>query len=202
MAVGDIYRVVVVGELHGQATNNVFFYQVPEGLDDVNITPAAVAEEFRDTFQAAWLAAASSEWSWQRVECVLTTPTPASAVHTNFLGAATGGVIGESLPTAVAAVIRKRTAFGGRTMRGRSYLAGVPVAGEVNSQLTVIQRGLYTTLAGAYDNDLVIGVGAVRPIVAAYIQATKTHLRRAWITSGDVDVVLRTQRRRQVGKGI
>lgn len=133
-AVGDMFQVRVKGAFEGQETNNVLHFTATTASADVEIHLILVLIE---CFVTHLLPAWSNKWVldtvvWKRVHPTLSpdfvvAPSPA----------AVGILTTDSLPTFNAALISIRTAQGGRSKRGRMYLAGIPESGTVGSRFDV-----------------------------------------------------------------
>lgn len=193
MAAGDLYQINVVGQLHGQTTVNTFYYRVSvEGVGDP-----------RQKLIDSWLAhvhplyadCLSQEWVTLKLESLGLQPI---LPKIDFADATAGTVLGESLPSSVAAVARRKTLTPGRTGRGRVYLPAVPASFETDSKLTVGSLATYNALTLELGLDISDGGWTFHP----------QHVRRKPAVQGleidrwTMDTVLRNQRRRQVGVGI
>lgn len=204
-ALGDLYEIVLAGRLHNQEIRNVFHYELTA------ITGAGGAPD-ADAAQAA-SAAGESLWNLIRVNtsneascygilAQRVLPTPRTAGHARTPATILGAIAGSSLPSAVAVIIKKKTQYVGKSYRGRTYFAGIPVVQELDSVITtpafdawtVVATGMNQVLTGASINGRQYGW---TPKVWSKKQGVRTT-----ITSCVVDQVLRTQRRRQVGKGV
>src|SRR5678815_748901 len=119
MPAGDIYSLTVIGLLHSQTVMNVFHYRVTTGTiqDD---SPQLITA-FRTSCETQWLNCCSSEYQIQGYFCQRAWPKPVLQGFTLSADFLPGNVAGSSLPSSVAAVMTKRTAFGGRSGRGRTY---------------------------------------------------------------------------------
>jgi hypothetical protein len=195
MAIGDIYQVTVVGRLHGQTTNNVTHYkETQSGAGD----PATKLAQQCDAFMLpAFKAFCSAEWEALYVQAQKIRPVPielAVAVNINA-GAGTGGA--NSLPSSVAAVIKRLTVFAGRRFRGRSYIPGVPSGFEADSKLTASGLSNLNSLSSDFWQPRA---------VAGFIWLPGVYHRANGTTTTVIDAIgtpiLRNQRRRQPGKGV
>jgi len=196
MAVGDMYRVVINQTLHGQVINNVLHYRkTEEGFIDGGAL--ALAQRVDAVIVVAMKVQQSSELAHVNVLAQRIRPTPPLVpvlVNTNN-GA--GSVAGGSLPAADTVVITKRTPYAGRKFRGRVYVAGVPVTHEDNSTIAVAQLNNWQVLANTFAVNLTLDDDTWTPVV--YHRSNFTH---DVIVAAQVRNILRSQRRRQIGKGV
>jgi len=140
----------VEGRQDGQLTiNDLFFTISGGGITAVNIANLAAA--VATWAQAALAPLASNDWSSTRV--VATDLTTASGPVAVADATAIGGVGSEAAPNNVAACISIRTAFAGRSARGRNYVCGVPNAVVTLNTMSAGYMGdvvdAYTLLIGA-----------------------------------------------------
>jgi hypothetical protein len=153
-----------------------------------------------------------------RIWC-LTWPTVATAIAS--MGNPVGTFAGDPLPPQIALVLSKRTAFRGKSGRGRMFLCGMSEDGSTNGAPTVAQLNAANALAAVLKNsftDLATGT-TFDPVVVAlqdYLFNSVTHpvppaapvpvpppllCRGGPITTIVSDVVWNTQRSRTFGKG-
>lgn len=129
-AVNDLFQVRVKGFQEGQETNNVLHFRCTAASSDVDLHLIQVLIQcFLTHLMPAW----SSQWTldtvvWKRVAPTLS-PEFVSSATTGFSGA----LVTDSLPTFCAALCSIRTAEGGKSKRGRMYLAGIPESGTIKS---------------------------------------------------------------------
>jgi len=197
---GSKIRVQVVGRLHGQRTRTTFSYlytgaaTAPDGVAALT----AMLTDFEDQIGVELKNVSSSEWDHEYTSAQVISPTRYRMVvqPINLQGA----IAGNALPSAVAAVIKRTTDRAGRRYQGRIYLPGVPATYEDDSEIAVIKRPLYDTLAA----NMVTPLEGVDPgedftpvvsLEGAMIPAADT------VRDAVLDPVLRYQRRREVGVG-
>lgn len=206
-AVGDIYEVVYIQSLHGQQLNLVRHYKV------ASLTAAGLAAtqpQWESRVAAAMTATInqmktllSTEWSLTAVKVQRIRPAPRTAGILDVSNAGAGSIAVSSLPTSCAAVLRYRTAFAGRKYRGRSFIGGIPVNNEVDSKIApAFQVQLNALAFSLTQNRNVNDAGGAPWGVISGVLVHKPTLSTEDITSTDVDDVLRSQRRREVGKGV
>lgn len=130
-AVGDLFQVRVKGFQEGQETNNVLHFKCTTASSDVELHLIKVLIE---CFVTHLLPAWSNKWTldtvvWKRVFPVL---SPEFVTVPDV--AALGALSTDSLPTFNAALCSIRTNLGGKSHRGRMYLAGIPESATVGSR--------------------------------------------------------------------
>lgn len=126
------------------------------------------------------------------------------ATAVNPTGVGTPGASSGSAPGGTAAAVSFRTAFGGRSYRGRNYIAGVPISQLVGNQLfpgfldAIV--AVYNTLETALHADLPAAdwcVASRYTAGAPRVAGITTQIVAAVATNYDVD----SQRRRLTGRG-
>lgn len=201
---GDIMEVVFQGRLHGQQIRNVRHYRIaniagPSQAPEVDAATALAGA--METFWNILVPLVSNEFSMLGILVQRIFPLPRTVGVIRVPANGTGQAAGNSLPTAVAVVTRLTTAFAGRKYRGRNYWCGIPATAETDSELTAgaiiawegVQDALTLPLQPAAINGRTY---TFQPVILNRPTMTTTD-----IVGGTVDSVLRTQRRRQVGKG-
>lgn len=131
-AVNDAYQVRVIGRQEGVETNNVLHFITRSGDTDVETHLIAVMIEcFIDNI----LPALSEDWSLIEARWKKVSPTLGVEHVYTPTGTLTGGAAVNAFPTYVSALTSIRTLLGGRTHRGRMFLAGIPKDAGDNSQI-------------------------------------------------------------------
>lgn len=122
-------RAVIVGEIHGQLTNNVIHFatntQVNDGPDFETLL-LQLATALKECVVETLLPGVSSDWTFKRVEAerifpTVTDPVVATGAPENV------GELGAASVSFESSLITIRTGGGGRRGRGRIFL---PPAGE------------------------------------------------------------------------
>lgn len=131
-AAGDAYQVKIVGRMDGQETNNIWHFVAATASDDVLLR---LVQVFIQCFITNLLPVLSSSWQMERVVWKKVHPT--LGVENQYIpgGSLIGGGNANALPSFCSALFSIRTAQGGRSKRGRSFLAGIPEAVTTNSVL-------------------------------------------------------------------
>lgn len=128
----DCFQVRVQGRIDGQVTENVLHFRVLSAMDDVETRIILV---LLNCFTTHLLPVITSGWSLERIVWKQVTPVlGVEHVYSTGLPQAGAGNAA-ALPSFASAVISLRTLLGGRSHRGRMYLAGIPEAATINSTL-------------------------------------------------------------------
>jgi len=131
-AVGDCFEVRVRGTQEGQETNNVLHFAcVGQTADLETHLILALAE----CFITHLLPVITSSYSLTDIRWKQVYPVLGPEFITTPVGFGAGAGAAAALPSYCAVVVSKRTVLGGRSRRGRLYLAGIPEAATINSQL-------------------------------------------------------------------
>lgn len=139
------------GTLDGQQIlNNLYFEISGGGITPTNIAALALAVR---TWYTDTLTLQLSEY-FQTLRVVATDLTTQNGVQAESADTQAGAVTGEAVSNNVAAVVSFRTGIGGRSYRGRNYVAGMP--GSVVTQ-NLISGTFSTNLLTAYG--ALIGAG-------------------------------------------
>lgn len=208
MAIQDVMRVAVRGVVHGQQTINTFYYEQSAGAgvegeaQATNLANGILAA----TWWGAYIDLHSNEWSATKFDIAKVARTPPavqlSPTYEVDIVDNDGDYVGESLPTSIALVVKRKTDFGGRRGRGRIFLTGVPLDWEDDSRIDTTD----------------VNFDAAMTALLANLNATVTNATIEWqprhympshptVLAGPIrvwayDPILRNQRRRQVGVGI
>jgi len=126
-AVGDMYQVRVKGFNQQQEVNNVFHFSVVAPVDDVDLRLIQVLIQ---CYVMHLLPQTNSNMVYDTVVWKRVAPTLGPEFVSSFPPSSNGAVVGDPLPSYVAAVNSIRTAQGGKSHRGRFFLSGF---GESNS---------------------------------------------------------------------
>lgn len=200
MALLDQYRVVVTSKLQNQTIQNVLHYIVSVNDTDSNIM--AILEGF---MESTWITGAtnflSTAVTFTNIAINRYFPGIPTATQ-DFPQGAIGTVTGSCMPAEVAAVFSKKTIYSGPKYRGRIYMAGIPVSamvqatglwqGSLNGDSADFQGALILTVSNS-----LVGPGTLKPIIAH--RAIGTYEA---ITAASLNPAPRSQRRRQIGRGI
>lgn len=137
MATGDIWRVAIEGTYDGQSVVNVYHVRMksasgePAGLDDV---VRSLHNAWKDQFHPSLVLTTCRS-------TMLSIPPLSEEATFNITG--TSGTDG--LPGVAPFVVSWKTAYAGRSYRGRNYYSGLT---EVAATLGVITGAVVTTLQG------------------------------------------------------
>jgi hypothetical protein len=205
--VGNIVQITMVGRLHRQTILNVFNYRI--AASTVAPQPGPVADEIANRFFANThlkvLARLSQEY--EAVEIRVQDVYPIRWVHRAYipqLGSNQQGAIATSaLPTSVAVVTTLASALAGESHRGRKFWAGLPVTAEDDSLVEAVSLASWR---GSVDPDLIADISFALDTInysfVPVIWSLQDPTGVDDIESALTQPVLRTQRRRQVQRGV
>jgi hypothetical protein len=206
-SIGDITKVSVRYELLGQSCESVFgFKQLAGGVGMADLlSDMHTATIGGQTWVQTWLAHWPANVLF--VELFAEDVVPGTQASIAFSVNTTGSAgTGDMLPPQNAAVTTLRTALKGRSYRGRCFISGIGEAGQTNGVLGAGWLGTQNTLL----NWLLTRYGPSRTntnfmwgVISRYLNKVKRVTPvLTEITSLDSDSIIRTQRRRSVGRGI
>lgn len=130
-AVNDLFQVRVKGFQEGQETNNVLHFGCTTASSD---TELHLIKVLIDCFVTHLLPAWSNKWTLDTVVWKRVYPVLSAEFITVPDVAAIGALSTDSLPTFNAALISIRTNLGGKSHRGRMFLAGIPESATIGSR--------------------------------------------------------------------
>jgi len=128
--VGDAYEIRINGRMEGQQTTNVWHF-VCAGADPDVLTNLILV--FVQCFIDNLLPVLSSAWELEEVRWKRVSPTLGPEFVSVPVGAGAGAAAGGALPSFSSLVYSLQSFEGGRSKRGRKYLAGLPEAVTENS---------------------------------------------------------------------
>lgn len=130
----DLWQVRIVGRLDGQETNNVLHFRYLSGASDTDVELHLI-QVLITCFITHILPVVTSSWNFEKVVWKRVSPTLGPELTSVPTGTTTGGGAAAALPSFASAVFSIRTHEGGRSKRGRMYLAGIPENATINSTL-------------------------------------------------------------------
>lgn len=141
-----LYRLLLIGELHGQLTQTAFHFITSEnsGYTSYRLELQDLQARFIQDILPKVQAFCSQEWAAKTVVGVTLVPKSESLIETRIPNG-TGFQPDDSLPSFNAGLLSFRTGFGGRSRIGRIYLPGVAEGLSKQSRL----EGSYLTLLAA-----------------------------------------------------
>lgn len=194
------WRCTAQGTLQGQRFVNVFWYRKSPPGTESDVDESLVADQIKNNIIPALADAQSADVDWDLVTTQLYLAAGPFATK-EWPTVQPGTLAGNAMPSEVTMNIKKKTAFAGRSERGRWYFAGAPqgalnsVTGRweiaVTGPLAIATVALTNSIAGDAPGSLLIPV----------LYRTKSGTFRD-LTTADVDNIPRCQRRRQIGRGI
>lgn len=208
MAVGDHFRLALVGTYAAQQIVNVFHYRQTtvnvSGNTDVN----ELASAFSGGTLTDLLAATVNAYTANTIES-RTFPLPGIALMgVDVPVGLTGDLATPGMPPSVAVVLKRLTAFLGRKYRGRIFLVGCPRTAVTGGTITDAgQLTLYSNFSARLNSAITSGnAGAptFQPelnVVVPLVPGPGFGYRATDVTNAVVTTILRSQRRREVGVG-
>ena len=208
MPVGAVYRVAVNSRLYDQLIVNVLHYQQSTANGTADSDMKKLADAYEATVKESLRSVTIMGFSQKLLE-VRTMPIPPVALEGYDRVLADGeGLLDENgIPPSGCVVVRKRTAKLGLAYRGRMYVAGVSQEQVSAGQLLETPyTDLWLPFAGVLKNaivDVASGSPTFSPVLSKLvpIEGGGFELLTTPIISCDVDPVIRSQRRREVGVG-
>jgi hypothetical protein len=199
-AAGSIFQVQLSHTLDAQMVMTTYHYRVTAGGADAQVAQNRLGSVFETGVWAVLRAGLSVELGGTRIRTQIVHPV--RIVHDVRVPLNQAGVItGDCLPSGVAVVIRKRTEIAGRSHRGRVFLPGIPASGVDLSSLTTAYMTAHSTNLPAAIVATLNGFGGEewRPVIWS---KTPDPLLFDFVTTAQMDGVIRYQRRREVGVGV
>jgi len=194
----SVVEVRLVSMLNSQLCMNTFHYTNDEGTED----GVGALNQFFTSFNNVWaeritdmqtddvtLVRADMQWVW---------PTRYRTVSKPAVPAV-GQKDATTLPSGVAVVIRRFGEVASRKSQGRIYIYGLPTNDALNSQVTSAwydeyAAGLEVATSAVLNTD---DFGIYTPILWSPDRPTE----KVKIVGGQVDRIIRYQRRREIGVG-
>lgn len=146
-----LYRLKLVGELHGQATETAFHFQT-NSTGNVNNSYRVELQDLMANFVTNIVPKvqlfASQEWIGKTVLGITLIPKAEVFIETRLMNG-TGGQSDDSLPSFCAGLLSLRTGFGGRSRIGRLYIPGVAENHSSDSRLEGQYLGVLSGIGAA-----------------------------------------------------
>lgn len=171
-----LYRLNLIGEIHGQLTNNLFHFR--GGVNANMNTHANELTNIHSDFITHMLpkirAFACDDWKAKTLLGVSLIPRPGVLVETR-IATGDGLQLNDSLPSFCAGLLSFRSGFGGRSGGGRLYIPGVAEDRSEDSRL----EGDYLALLNDIGSTLLTRYGLSG---TAFIARFGTFSRRLGVT--------------------
>jgi hypothetical protein len=196
MATGDVWRLSLIGSHSGTELAVITMHVL---MKTSGATFAGAAAYLKTNLIDLLKTKQSSTFRWDEIRglTVNTTPPRADLYNTGFPIACNIGT--EEQAHQVALVVSTKTAFAGRSYRGRNYLPAIPEA---------------SITAGLFDNALVDAVQVYYDDLVAALGASGANVDYQWVvwskrlqaSNGITDTIVRNipgvVRRRRIGVGV
>lgn len=148
-----LYRVKLIGELHGQATETAFHFMTNNPTSETSYK--VELQRTMDTFMTAILpkfqAFCNQEWSAKTLIGVTLIPKLEAFIEMRISGGS-GFQTDNSLPSFCAGVLSLRSGFGGRSAIGRIYVPGISENLSSTSRLEGSYLSLLANIGAALVN--------------------------------------------------
>lgn len=148
-------QVTIVGEIHGQETNNVLNFR--SELDAGTL--ADLLNDIGTCIITSLLPALSNEWKYQELRGKITSPVAGDEVI-QTAGVQQGSQFAQGDVTFTAALFSVKTGFAGRSKRGRFFIAGVAKEDIINSRFTDAHMTLLVAFATCLINKFILSNSA------------------------------------------
>lgn len=187
MAVGDVYEVVVCGDVKGEHVQNVF--RLKETVEETDDVPA---ENLALGIQTAWIpdwkALLSEDFAFNCIYVRRIAPAPGIAF--TVLLTDVGEVVSDAIPSTSALLISWYTNLATKRGRGRNYFAGLPENAQEGGLLAATELAAWQALGVLIRGSVPAGGGGsgswelgVWSEILAAIQDVKTSVVRTNLAS-------------------
>ncbi len=179
-----VARVRIVGSLHGSIVYNVLNFGTPDQVNDGDYTDllTQLATAVIDCVRSTLLPAVSSDYRLLKVTSQIVS-TPKSDEHIQEALGTDVGALGAGDVSFVAGVMSIKTGRGGRSFRGRTFIAGIPEGGIEQSRLTPGQLTLLIAFAACLAGKFV-GGQATNTWVLGVLSTVRNKVKLTSITAG------------------
>lgn len=199
---GSIVEVRITGTLFNQRTINVFHYLAPGGTA-TNGDMELLLSAFEAGPYESFVSTVTTDWVGGRIQGQVISPTRQIAL--NFLPEDTAGTVeGTTLPGNNAAVLVRKTLTAGRTQQGRIFMPAMPSTWVTNGVINSTGLVAYAVMAGQLDATLDVDGRIFQPIIVGYVKppgSPGSYVNRGVVQVFEVNPVVRSQRRREIGVG-
>ena len=133
-AQGELWQLFIQGRIENQECENVLWFRADSPVDDMIVRLLQVVI---DCFITNLLPVLASTYTFERIRARRVFPTlgPDIDLEQEEGGQVQGQGAGDAEPSFVSALISLRSNRGGRSGRGRTFIAGVPEAATTSSYL-------------------------------------------------------------------
>lgn len=144
-------QVTIVGEIHGQETNNVLNFR--SAVDAATL--ATLLGDIGQCIITSLLPALSNEWKFKELRGKITAPVAGDEVIESQ-GVQVGSQFAQGDVTFTAALFSIKTGFAGRSKRGRFFIAGIAKEDIINSEFTDAHMNLLIAFATCLINKFIL----------------------------------------------
>lgn len=139
----QLYRAIVVGELHGQLTQTIFHFRgaTSSPASTVSAEMNNLYADLTANLVPAMKTPLNQEWHAKSLKLLRISAEPMEMIDSALTGE--GLQTGHSLPSFVAALLSLRTGFSDRSRTGRLYLPGIAEDLSESSRLEGSYLGLF-----------------------------------------------------------
>lgn len=148
-----LYRLKLIGEIHGQVTETAFHFRTKDSSTFTTPTSeaSAIVNDFLLTVLPKIQTWASDDWHVKTIVTTSLNTNPSIFLETR-LAAGEGFQGGDALPSFCAGLLSLRTGLGGRNAHGRLYLPGVPEDLSIESRLEGVSLAQLSDIGAALVN--------------------------------------------------
>jgi hypothetical protein len=145
-----LYRLKLIGELHGQLTETAFHFITSENSGYTSYTSEMndLMDRFLQSILPKYQLFASQQWAAKTLTGITLVPAQEAFIEKRIANG-TGAQSDDSLPSFCAGLLSLRTGKGGRSRIGRLYLPGVAESLSSQSRLEGVYLGLLTDFGSA-----------------------------------------------------
>jgi hypothetical protein len=144
-----LYHLTLVGEIHGQTTQNIFYFQTKSSSPRTSYTVEAtnIVADFKNNVLDVIRAFACDDWRVKSLLCTTLIPAHTVLIEER-IPTGEGFQPDDSLPSFCAGLLSLRTGVGGRRAHGRLFFAGVPENQSSDSRLEGAHLTLLNDIGG------------------------------------------------------
>jgi hypothetical protein len=199
--VPNVYAIHQRATLHAQQIENIHYL---EGTGGVALDVADIANKAHEAWIAHMLPPLSDEYILRETYVVDLTEEIAPTAQKVTTPNPNGGDVAEALPGSIALCLSLRTAFRGRSARGRQYISGLPTTYQNNNSITQLGSQAIVDGFNQYWSELTTNVVDSQLVIVSRVQnkvvlpqGITYAVNAVIVTDNHID----SQRRRLHGRG-